>query len=123
MVARMASLIVSIAVLPSLVACGSSQNGARPATGISAHDQRVLARIQDGTRAWGKAATPWVRAFNGDDLKRFLSVHHRSLKPLNAAVVLMEAGAREIGDPRLRNLIVPISHDYRAEFDAIVDIG
>jgi hypothetical protein len=113
-------LAVALAVLAG---CGGGSDGGRPATGISEEDVEIVSRIRGDVRDWNRAAAPWVRAFGGEDLERFLRVHRGSLKPLHVAASGIEGGALQIEDERLRLHFVQLGDAYRAEFNRIVDIG
>lgn len=115
---------VVLALIVVAIGCGGGDSHpGRPATGISNEDAELVERIRADVRAWNRAATPWVRAFSGNDLQRFLAVHRRSLKPLHAAASGIEFGALQIAEPALRRRLVRIADGYRAEYNLITDIG
>ena len=119
-------LILAVMVLGT-IGCGESEDDgppdSRPATGITAEDFEILARIQGKVRAWNRTATPWVEAFGGDDVDRFLAEHRRALRPLHVAVSGIEGGALQIGDPDLRRRLRSIADLYRDEYDVILEVG
>jgi hypothetical protein len=117
------NVLAALAVACALASCGDDDSGQRPDTGISAHDEAVMLRIDTQVRKWNRAAAPWVKAFGGDDANRFLVVHERSLKPLNSVAARVEVGSRQIADRALRVLVIPIGDQYRRQFNAMVDIG
>jgi hypothetical protein len=117
------NVLAALAVACALASCGDDDSGQRPDTGISAHDEAVMLRIDTQVRKWNRAAAPWVKAFGGDDANRFLVVHERSLKPLNSVAARVEVGSRQIADRALRVLVIPIGDQYRGQFNAMVDIG
>jgi hypothetical protein len=111
------NVLAALAVACALASCGDDDSGQRPDTGISAHDEAVMLRIDTQVRKWNRAAAPWVKAFGGDDANRFLVVHERSLKPLNSVAARVEVGSRQIADRALRVLVIPIGDQYRRQFN------
>lgn len=116
-------VLVLVSACVAVAGCGGSGFSHSGPRRISAHDAGVLTGIRVKARHWNRTTQPWSAALASNDRKRFLRINARVLPPMNADVVAIERAAPQIEDPRLREYLVEIGRDFRAETDGYAAVG